>query len=328
MKTTKRINKSNSKSKSPSPRERSRSREKEIEEEREKNGAHMHHHTFKNHNNIEEGKLYLANIPLNIPQNKIKEEFENYGRILDYSFRKKTDVPNPYYYGYITLSQKSEAEEAMVNITKTFNWTVMPFNRNTKERNIKNKNLNNNLNNLLYCKNNNHEDSLSSDYENNNLNNKLINFIKVREIWVKNLPLSANEINLYKEFFIFGEISKIDLKTFGDTKNAFIKYRLMNSAIKALEKGNNMDFNGNIINITFSNPAHKKDIIGNELGYELTENNCKLIVVCFNKNIECSNEETAFNIFENFGKIKNIIIKNIFNINNIFIEYYKCEDAK
>ena len=327
MKTTKRFNQSNSKSKSPSPRERSRSREREIEEEREKNGVHIHH-TFKNHNNIEEGKLYLANIPLNIPQNKIKEEFENYGRILDYSFRKKTDVPNPYYYGYITLSQKSEAEEAMINITKNFNWTVMPFNRDTKERNIKNKNLNNNLNNLLYCKNNNREDSLSSDYENNNLNNKLINFIKVREIWVKNLPLSANEINLYKEFFIYGEISKIDLKTFGDTKSAFIKYRLINSAIKALEKANNMDFNGNIINITFSNPTHKKDIIGNELGYELTENNCKLIVACFNRNIECSNEETACNIFENFGKIKNIIIKNISDINHIFIEYYKCEDAK
>ena len=344
MKTTNSYHHNNAYIKSPSPNNntRYRSREKDIEEEKVKNPAynnynnniftnHTHPHSFKNQNK-EEGKLYLANIPINIPQTQIKEEFEKYGHILDYSFRKKTDIPNPYYYGYITLSQKSEAEEAMNNITQNLSWTVMPFHRDTKEKNVKNRGINNHLNNYSNCKNNSHEDkdNLSSDYENNNLNNKLINFIKVREIWVKNLPLSVNEAALYKEFFIYGEISKIELKTSlnENSKFAFIKYRLMSSAIKAYEKENNIYFYGNIINVSFSNPATKKDIIGNEVGYELTVNNCKLIVVCLNKNVPVTDEATAVEIFENFGKVKNIKIKNISNINHIFVEFYKCEDAK
>jgi hypothetical protein len=271
-KTTKRNHHNNTNNKSPSPNvnnARSRSREKEIEEDKLKNSKVSHAYIFKNNNNdIEEGKLYLANIPINIPQSKIKEEFGKFGRILDFSFRKKTDVPNPYYYGYITLSQKSEAEEAMNNITQQLKWTVMPFHRDAKEKNVKNKNINNNLNNNSYCKNSHNQedkDNLSYDYENNNLNNKLINFIKVREIWVKNLPLSAGEASLYKEFFIYGEISKIELKQFSDKKNAFIKYRLISSAMKAYEKENNMNFNGNIINVVFSNPQMKRDIVGNEI---------------------------------------------------------------
>ena len=103
MKTTNSYHHNNAHIKSPSPNNntRYRSREKDIEEEKVKNIAynnniftnHTHPHSFKNQNK-EEGKLYLANIPINIPQAQIKEEFEKYGHILDYSFRKKTDIPN------------------------------------------------------------------------------------------------------------------------------------------------------------------------------------------------------------------------------------------
>ena len=51
---------------------RSRSRDKEIEEEKKTRKNQQKSH---NNNALIEGKLYLANIPLSIPQGKIIEEF-------------------------------------------------------------------------------------------------------------------------------------------------------------------------------------------------------------------------------------------------------------
>ena len=274
---------SNSNSHSPSNRSRSREREREREKEKERthnrdnerernrerdrnnnNRDNKHQHN-SNHDsgNIIEGKLYLTNIPINIPEHKVKEEFERFGTVIDISLRKKLNIANPYYYGNITLSKKQEAEKAIEYITKNLKWYVEPF---EKDRN-KDKNSNKNKN------------------QNNASNNKQENNIAVREILVKNLPNSTTEVNLYKEFFIYGEISKIELKNGNDNKKyAFIKYRLVSSAIKACEEMKNMNFNGNTIKVNFSNIAQRKDIKGNEEGYELNENNCKLIIVSLNKN--------------------------------------------
>lgn len=290
--------------------------------------------SFMGNGNQVEGKLYISDIPLNIPQSTITEEFAKFGRIIDFSFRKKKNDASPHYYGYITLSGKDEALNAMETIPKNLNWTVLPFGKELKEKNNREKNINKNLNiNSFLNKNiNTQEDNLSSNYKNINLNNNLNinlnNNVKIREIWVTNLSLSTEEPCLYKEFFIYGEISKIELKTFWDKKNAFIKYRLVESAEKAFEKENKKYFNGNIIIICFSNEKQRKDILGNEIGYELNENNCKLIVVCLNKYKETMSEKSILNIFEKYGGVKNIAIKNISDRNHIFIEYYKPENAK
>lgn len=302
--------------KSTSPSTHSRSRDRELQ---------LNNHNYsKESYNPEDGKLYLSNIPLIYPQYKITEEFGKYGRIIDFSFRKKTDIANPYYYGYITLSSKSEAEGAMNNITNNFNWTVMPFCKNPKEN--KEKNMNNiNRININHIDRNNMDGNIN--YNNYNSYNNYNN-IKIREIFVENLPPWTNEKDLYIKFFIYGEISKIELKSFGDNKNAFIKFRLVSSAMKALENENNTKYIGSIIKISFSDFRQRKDVIGDEIGYELNEDNCKLIVICLNKNVESANEENAADIFENFGKIKNICILNINDRNHIFVEYYKYEDAK
>ena len=329
--------KSSSNSSSPNSRSRSRSESPNphsIKESKQTDNIRDRHRNI--HKQIlkpDEGKLYLANIPINIPQQRIKQEFEKYGKILDYKFYKKTEVANPYYYGHITLSKKNEAELAMNNLTKEYNWTVKPYNRNEKEKN-KERNLNNlnnnisNLNNLNKINNNTNSSLPQNDENNNNINGGN----KVREIFVGNLPISLTETDLredlYKEFFIFGEISKIELKTIEDKRCAYIKYRLINSAMKAIEKNDKMSFKGNIINVSLSNISQRRDIKGNELGYELHESNCKLIVVCLNKNINSTNEENASNIFEKFGKIKMILIKNMNNRTHIFAEYYKPEHAK
>jgi RNA recognition motif-containing protein len=318
---------SNSNSHSPSNRSRSREKEREREKEKEKAGHNRENDREKNrernnrererdHNNkhqqhlshnpgnITDGKLYLTNIPINFPDHQVKEEFERYGKVIDYSLKKKLNIANPYKFGYITLSRKQEAEKAREAITKNFSWYVAPFDKDG------NKDKNNNKNRQKEM-NNNRQDT---------------NF-PVREILVKNLPPSTTEANLYKEFFIYGEISKIELKNGNDGKKyAFIKYRLMDSAIKAYEEEKNNNFNGNVIKVSFSNIAQRKDIKGNEEGYELNENNCKLILITFDKDSELPNEEKILQIFENFGKIKNYAIKN--NKNCIYIEYYKPEEAK
>ena len=224
----------------------------------------------------------------------------------------------------------------MNNITKEYNWTVQPYNRNAKEKNnsFKERNLNfNNLNNNISNLNNlNKINNISNsalpknDENNNNINGGM----KVREILVGNLPLSTTENDLYKEFFIFGEISKIELKTIEDKKAAYIKYRLVNSAMKALEKNDKMNFKGNLITVCLSNISQRRDIKGNEIGYEINESNCKLIVVCLNKsnNLNILNEEYIINIFAKFGDIKTVLIKNMNNKIHIFVEYYKPEQAK
>ena len=329
-------NNRNSNSNSPSNRSRSRERERDRERDRDNNrekdknynrGKEREKHRERNNNNREnnkhqqhsshesgniiDGKLYLSNIPINITEYQVKEEFEKYGKVIDYSLRKQLNVPFPYYYGYITLSKKQEADKAREYISKNLSWRVVPFEKDAnKDKNNQNKNRQKIQNN-----------------QNNNINIKQES--PVREILVKNLPNSITESNLYKEFFIFGEISKIELKNGNDNKKyAFIKYRLMASAMKACEEMKNKNFNGSIIKVNFSNINQRKDIKGNEENYELNENNCKLIITTLNDNCLPPNEDIFIKIFENFGKVKGHAIKIYQNKHCIYIEYYKPEDAK
>ena len=330
MKSSNRHQKHSS-SNSPSNRSRSRDKEREKERhrdrdkertynnEREKNRNNKEHNKHQQHsgndtgNNIE-GKLYLTNIPINTPEYQVKEEFEKYGKVLDYSLRKKLNIANPYYYGHITLSRKQDADKAREAITKNLSWYVAPFDKyaSTKDKNNQNKNRHKVQNNFSY----------------NNMNNK--QEIPVREILVNNLPMSTTEANLYKEFFVYGEISKIELKEGNDNKKyAFIKYRLLSSSMKAYEDAKNMNFNGNIIKVNFSNIAQRKDIKGDENGYELNENNCKLILVTLAQNSQLPDNEKIVQIFEKYGGIKDFAIKYSSQKNPcIYIEYYKPEHAK
>ena len=116
----------NSNSSSPSPNSHSRSRSnslsprREPDQKKESNDkSHNKYHNTHNKINVDdEGKLYLANIPLNFSQQKIRQEFEKYGKVLELKLRKKTEVQNPYYFGYIKFCRKADSELALNNITK------------------------------------------------------------------------------------------------------------------------------------------------------------------------------------------------------------------
>ena len=295
-------------------REKNRDRNSKKEHNKDNRDHNRHQHQNQQHpsyhqSNIKDGKLYLSNIPLSLPEDKVREEFEKYGEVIDITLLKKPDNQNPYYFGNITYKNTQDAERAMEYISNELFWHVVPFDKdgNKAKNNTKNKK----------------DEDMSSNKN---------DIVRVREILVKNLPISTTEENLYKEFFIYGEISKIDLKTGNDNKKyAFIKYRLMSSASKALEEARNMNFKGNTLKVSYSNIAQRKDIKGNEEGYELNENNCKLIIVNFSKNCEPPNEDKISGIFENYGKIKNISVKISAQNQNrpcIYVEYYRAEQAK
>ena len=111
-----------------------------------------------------------------------------------------------------------------------------------------------------HSKNNDHrKDSHDKQTDNNNNENQFQNeelkTVKVREIWVGNLPIGINESTLYKNFFIYGEITKIDIHS--EKCFAFIRYKLCASASKAYEKAKNMNLGGRVIRVSFSDSGKR-----------------------------------------------------------------------
>ena len=58
---------------------------------------------------------------------------------------------------------------------------------------------------------NNNNNYISNNHSNYFNNDKEYKSVKVREIWVGNLPNETSHDTIYNNFFIFGEISKIEL---------------------------------------------------------------------------------------------------------------------
>ena len=197
-----------------------------------------------------------------------------------------------------------------------------PSQDNKNKTNYKNKRKNKEDNNIFSS-----DSENSTENKNNNNNNPTK--AKVREIWIGNLPQGTTKINLYKIFFIYGEISKIELNT--EKNFAYIRYKLVNSASNAFKKTiNNRDlFNGKRVRILYSDYNIRDGIIGDEKDFILTEKTCKLIYISLNKNSNLANDNLIKEIFGKFGKIKEISSRNVHGYRpSIYIEYSKYEEAQ
>ena len=299
------LNKYNQKSGSPSPNSNSRSRSRSPspmnENEREIQSTDNPHNRHRNnHNqkiNPEEGKLYLANIPASIPQKKIKEEFQKYGKILDHQFRKKTTIQNSYYYGYITFSRKSEAEQAMNNLTKEYNWTVQPFNKEGRERNNAN-----NSSNTSYIIDSKMQDELINKFMVND--SSITNSIKRdKKIYHRHKSIE-NQNNKY----IKGKQMNIIKKLLMSNNNSTTNNNSMRNSSKAINK---CIYNNNFIRkrIASSNNStinHSKNIINK------TTKEINISHIIGNKNNIGCNFVNNINIFSNNLKQD--------NNNNIYID--------
>ena len=197
-----------------------------------------------------------------------------------------------------------------------------PSQDNKNKTNYKNKRKNKEDNSIFSS-----DSENSTENKNNNNNNPTK--AKVREIWIGNLPQGTTKINLYKIFFIYGEISKIELNT--EKNFAYIRYKLVNSASNAFKKTiNNRDlFNGKRVRILYSDYNIRDGIIGDEKDFILTEKTCKLIYISLNKNSNLANDNLIKEIFGKFGKIKEISSRNVHGYRpSIYIEYSKYEEAQ
>ena len=197
-----------------------------------------------------------------------------------------------------------------------------PSQDNKNKTNYKNKRKNKEDNSIFSS-----DSENSTENKNNNNNNPTK--VKVREIWIGNLPQGTTKINLYKIFFIYGEISKIELNT--EKNFAYIRYKLVNSASNAFKKTiNNRDlFNGKRVRILYSDYNIRDGIIGDEKDFILTEKTCKLIYISLNKNSNLANDNLIKEIFGKFGKIKEISSRNVHGYRpSIYIEYSKYEEAQ
>lgn len=90
-----------------------------------------------------------------------------------------------------------------------------------------------------------------------------------------------------------------------------------------------MNLNGNIIRISFSDSSKRKEIIGDEPGYELNEKTCKLLHISLNKNSQVAPESALKELFKKYGTVKAMHIKNNPGFRpTIYLEYNKPEEAE
>jgi RNA recognition motif-containing protein len=276
----------------------------------------------------EEGvKLYISNLGSNETEKHVMDEFRKYGEVLDISIKRKNGQSN--YFGFIIMQNKYQGEQAAREISRNFGWKVTVYDRDDSSRRNRSRSNSKSRSRSRSRR----KTSINSMEEPQSDNKSIpqqqvqsieeIRSVKVREIWIGNLPPNTAEQTLYNAFFIYGEITKIDINPI---KNyAFVKYRLLASASKAVEKSKNLMLQNNQLKVNFSDTRRNKDIIGDEPGYELNENSCKLVHITFNNQQIQLNENTLKEQLKKYGNIKAFSIRP--NPLSVYVEYMKTEEA-
>ena len=207
----------------------SHSHSRSHERQRSRSREHKHH---KSHSI----KIYISNIPSSTSEEKVKEEFSKFGEVLDYSFKKKGK--SSHYNGYIKMKNKNEAKNAIDDISKNFKWEISM--KEPKKKSIMSESSSENSQEKIKKE----ETTISN-----------IKSLKVRELWIGNLPQDINEQTLYKYFFMYGEITKIEINY--RRSYAFIRYKLVKSASVAYEKSKNKEFNGKKFRMLYSDSGKR-----------------------------------------------------------------------
>lgn len=93
--------------------------------------------------------------------------------------------------------------------------------------------------------------------------------------------MDITESVLYKFFFVFGEIEKIDLRP--DKGYAFLRFYTVKAATHAADWANTTAAFHEPLKVSFSDHLRRKNILGDKQGYELTAHNCHTLVVIYGK---------------------------------------------
>ena len=232
-----------------------------------KNDRNYHHHNYQNYhnNNDNKYKININNIPDNYTNDDIQKLCEEFGKI------QIVNITSGQYgkYANVTFSNEQDVKKAVEKLNnKEVNGKKLIVKEYQRKSNYQQQN-NNYLNyfNNQYPTPNRFEDP----YENNN------------KLYIKNIPLLANEEDLRKVFEPFGTIKsiKLDMETVDVKEKDEIKKRVSNkgygyisfetaeSAKKARESLNNTHLQGGFgsfprpLVIEFYIPKEKRKIMEN-----------------------------------------------------------------
>ena len=108
------------------------------------------------------------------------------------------------------MSKKTDTEYAIKNIQKKYDCKLSLYEKESNNNN--NNNENKEKKDDIFSDSSNSENEASNKEKTTTENQNLVpKSVKVREIWIGNLPDTITKEILYKTFFIYGEISSIDI---------------------------------------------------------------------------------------------------------------------
>ena len=230
-----------------------------------KNDRNYHHYNYQNYhnNNDNKFKININNIPDNYTNEDIQKLCEEFGKI------QNVNILNGQYgkYASVIFSNEQDVKKAVEKLNnKEINGKKLLVKEYQRKPNYQQNNNYLNYFNNQYPAPNRYEDP----YENNN------------KLYIKNIPLLANEEDLRKVFEPFGTIKSIkldketvDVKEKDEIKKrvsnkgfGYISYETAESAKKARESLNNTHLQGfgsfpRPLEIYFYIPKEKRKIIEN-----------------------------------------------------------------
>eukprot|EP01022_Parablepharisma_sp_SALTPOND_P033022 TRINITY_DN88060_c0_g1_i1.p2 TRINITY_DN88060_c0_g1~~TRINITY_DN88060_c0_g1_i1.p2 ORF type:complete len:318 (-),score=29.78 TRINITY_DN88060_c0_g1_i1:1365-2318(-) len=129
--------------------------------------------------------------------------------------------------------------------------------------------------------------------------------VGIREIWTGNLAQTVTQEKLYKHFFIYGEIEMIDMFMF---KNfAFVRFKEVTAAARALDLAKNVKIDGRPIKISFADPVRRKEALGDSPGYVFNEHTAKALLFKYTTVTMSPPEEAVKGTLNRYGSIKAIL---------------------
>lgn len=135
------------------------------------------------------------------------------------------------------------------------------------------------------------------------------NSVRVREIWIGNLPKDSNEESVKNTLSIFGKIDSIDL-FFKEQVFAFVKFETSESATYCVDSSNVLTGKFSNVKVSYSDFLKRFNIVGNVSSIE--ENPKKLTSIVFlgvMNGLELPKEKFIREKFSDFGKIINMLSK-------------------
>ena len=153
------------------------------------------------------------------------------------------------------------------------------------------------------------------------------NETRTREIWIGNLDSTITESVLYRHFFIYGEIERID--TFSFKGFAFIRFCQTSAATRAADNGNLL-IEGRNLRIALSNRIKRTDSLGDKPGYDPARN-AKTLRIEYARPGPIQIEGVQ-EVMNRYGRVKALYVKQMhpesMYRSHMFVDYETHEEAE